>query len=358
LLAQENTPLFSGSEFKKSSDLRKILHSHPLWDHTQKILDHGAHFPLQEIDSTTRESDNAYHQFRGNHKSAIENKETLQRLIAEDVSKAFALIMPLEIIPYMEKLSIAPLGCPEQGTINEHGERVSKHRMTHDQSFPGPSSLSVNKRVLTDKLPPSNVYGFALRRTIHYIVHLRHQNPNTKILISKFDFDAAYRRCHLSAATSTECCTIFNDFLYIHLRLTFGGSPCPTLWNAIAEPITDIANRLIQSPDWDHNLTSDPLSKQIETCHYLPQVIPFAKSQALSVNIPTNNIGKIDLYIDDNTAIILEEKDNVKRVTNAILTAIRAVSRPLNLSDQIHRNDIISQKKFQAEGSPSETKKS
>jgi hypothetical protein len=80
LLAQENTQLFYGSEFKKASDLKKKP-SHPLWKHTIKILDHGAHFPLQKIDSTSRNSDNTYHQSRGNHKTVTENKEILQKLI-------------------------------------------------------------------------------------------------------------------------------------------------------------------------------------------------------------------------------------------------------------------------------------
>jgi hypothetical protein len=40
--------------------------------------------------------------------------------------------------------SLAPLGCQTQESINEFGERITKHRMTHDQTFPGPSGKSVN----------------------------------------------------------------------------------------------------------------------------------------------------------------------------------------------------------------------
>jgi hypothetical protein len=126
-------------------------------------------------------------------------------MLAEDVNRAFALILPTEIIQYINhKIPLAPLGCPKQSTINEKGEHVPKHRMTHDQTFPGPSSLSVNKRVIHHLLPPANVYGFTMKRVIHYIVSLRQNNPSTKIFLSKFDFDAAYRRCHLSAASSYE----------------------------------------------------------------------------------------------------------------------------------------------------------
>jgi hypothetical protein len=50
----------------------------------------------------------------------------------------------LDIIKKIPNASLTPLGCIDQDTINERGERSQKFRMTHDQSFPGPSSLSVN----------------------------------------------------------------------------------------------------------------------------------------------------------------------------------------------------------------------
>jgi hypothetical protein len=357
LLAQKNTQLFYGSEFKKSTDLEHLLQFHPLWKHTKTTLEMGGNFPLEEIDDNLRIQDNNFHLQRGNHKSATDNTKILSAMLAEDVSKAFALILPIEIIPYInKKISLAPLGCPEQSTINENGERISKHRLTHDQSFPGPSTLSVNKRVIQNFLPPTNAYGFALKRMIHYIVSLRQNNPSTKILISKFDFDAAYRRCHLSAKSSYECCTIHDKLLYMHLRLTFGGSPCPTIWNSIAEPITDICNKLIQNKHWDHNSISDPLMTLIKQTQCLHDDIPFTAAKTISVTIPINNIGKIDLYIDDNIAIALDMQDNIQRVTKTVIATIRAVSRPLDPNDQIPRKDIISLKKFTAEGTPSETK--
>jgi hypothetical protein len=189
--------------------------------------------------------------------------------------------------------------------------------MTHDQFFPGPSNLSVNKRVLQELLPPFNVYGFSCKRIIHYIVKLRQNNPRSEILISKFDFDAAFRRCHLSAQTSLESCTIHNNFLYIHLRLTFGGTPCPSLWNTIAEPITDIANKLIIHPSWDHKLYNDPLLDLINSKIILPENETFAQAKDLSVNIPFKNIGKIDLYLDDNISVSLNKDENTLRRNTA-----------------------------------------
>jgi hypothetical protein len=65
-------------------------------------------------------------------------------MIQEDVEWGFALPLPIELLPYISNASIVPLGCHEQTTINASGEQVSKFRLTHDQSFPGPSGSSVN----------------------------------------------------------------------------------------------------------------------------------------------------------------------------------------------------------------------
>jgi hypothetical protein len=60
----------------------------------------------------------------------------------------------------------------EQSTINEYGERVPKHCMTHDQTFPGPSYLSVNLGVIKEDLHLC-MYSFVLHRTPHYIIDIR-----------------------------------------------------------------------------------------------------------------------------------------------------------------------------------------
>jgi len=119
-------------------------------------------------------------------------QKKIQELIQEDIKIGFALILPVEILQFIPNSSLAPLVCQEQSTINTSGEKVSKFRMTHDQSFLGPSGSSVNMQVDTSKLPPCR-YGHCLRCIIHYIISLRHHYPKTKIFICKFDYDAAYR---------------------------------------------------------------------------------------------------------------------------------------------------------------------
>jgi hypothetical protein len=131
------------------------------------------------------------------------------------------------------------------------GNRVVKFWMTHDQTFPGPSTLSVNLRVQHEKLPPIR-YSFALMQKIHYILDLRKRHPTTKFFLCKFDIDAAYRRCTLSSSTAFESLMMFEDYLLIALRMTFGGSPNPALWGVISETTTDICNVLLGNQYWDH----------------------------------------------------------------------------------------------------------
>jgi hypothetical protein len=147
----------------------------------------------------------------------------------------------------MPHATLAPLGCIDQETINERGEHTSKFRMTHDQSFPGPSGHSVNERVIKEALP-NCMYS----RMLHYIISIRSRYHSGKIFISKFDLDSPYCRAHLSGSTALESLTIHEEALLIAHWMTFGGSLCPSLWGYISETLADTCNTLIQCTSWDH----------------------------------------------------------------------------------------------------------
>jgi hypothetical protein len=200
------------------------------------------------------------------------------------------------------------------------------------------------------------MYSFVLLRTLHFIVHLRLQYPKTKIFICKFDLDAAYQRCHLSGTTAAECLTIHDSMLLMALHMTFGGSPCPSLWGYISDTLADICNTLIHNPSWNHSSLYDVLSSTLETPLSFLSNIPFHEAKSLAVRIPHNNIGKVDIYIDDTIGIALDFNDNVNRVSKAVPLAIHAITRPINEFDPIPRKEIISMKKFIAEGRMEESK--
>jgi hypothetical protein len=166
--------------------------------------------------------------------------------------------------------------------------------MTHDQSFPGPSNMSVNLRVQQDQLPPI-MYSFALLRSIHYILSIRQRHPTVKIYICKFDIDAAYRRCSFSSTTAFESLTIFAGFLLVALRMTFGGAPCPSMWGVISESITDLSNALLQNDMWLHDELYDPISDQLDAPFDLHPSVSFHQTRELSVCIPPNDRGKVDI---------------------------------------------------------------
>jgi hypothetical protein len=144
--------------------------------------------------------------------------------------------------------------------------------------------------------------------------------------------------------------------LFMALRMTFGGLPCPSLWGIISETLADLSNVLIQSNLWDHQSLYDPISDDLEPPLSLPESVPFHPAKELAVHLPPNNLGKVDIYIDDSIGITPDLHDNTSRVSRAILLAIRTLSRPLNPSDIISRRDIISTKKYKAEGRMEEVK--
>ena len=61
------------------------------------------------------------------------------------------------------------------------------------------------------------IYGFCLLRLIHYIVALRLEYPEERILISKYDFSDAYRRVAHSAAAAAQTILIVGEIAYIML---------------------------------------------------------------------------------------------------------------------------------------------
>jgi hypothetical protein len=161
LTAQQNSPLTFGSEFKPHHIISPILQDHPLWDFTSRHLLEGATYPLRQISDNDRNNDIMFFLSRGNHKSASNHDEIIRQLLAEDVNRGYSLILPIEAIHHLKSISISPIRCQQQNTINEKGEIIVKHRLTHDQSFPGPSGESTNLRVLEDNLPPCK-YGHCL----------------------------------------------------------------------------------------------------------------------------------------------------------------------------------------------------
>ena len=85
--------------------------------------------------------------------------------------------------------------------------------------------------------------------------------------------------------TSATSCTCHDDIAYISLRLAFGGSPCPPLWCSISEIITDLANNILASADWDPSRTHSPHRAQIPKPNILDEKIPFTTALPADVAV-------------------------------------------------------------------------
>ncbi len=103
ILAQSPSKVSFGSEFRKSSDLMKLLSSNLFWPCLRELLDNGATFPLSSIDDITRKEGLDFHFNRGNHQSTVKYQNALDKAIAEDIIRGFALPLPLTIINSIPK---------------------------------------------------------------------------------------------------------------------------------------------------------------------------------------------------------------------------------------------------------------
>ena len=353
LQAQIHTPVGLGSEFRRPSVLEPLLIRHPLWPKLKGLLLHGAQIPRQPISADDRQRDLDYHLKRGNHKSASIHADKVKTNLSDDVTHGYSLPLPIAILPRLTDAALAPLGLQVQKTIDEFGKTVPKYRMTHDQSCPGPSGLSLNRRTLKDELPPCR-YGRVHLRMTHYIVSLRARHPSTRILIGKFDIKSAYRRAHLDAATAMESLTTFDGLLFASLRYTFGGSAFPALWSCYSEILCDLSNDLIRCPAWDHTTLTAPIQHLLPAPLRFESPEPFAPAMEMAVDIPFNDEGLAECYLDDIPPVCVDIGQNAERCAAALPLALHILGRPVTTSEPIPRDDLLSVKKTLGEGQMAE----
>ena len=114
-------------------------------------------------------------------------------------------------------------------------------------------------------------------------------------------------------------------YLHIALRATFGGAPNPFDWSCISESITDLANLLMNDPEWDPSITHSPLQSELPDDKPLPDDIPFIQALPTIVSPPVDCCAKVDVYIDDKTTISLDDPSILPKARAAALLAIHIV---------------------------------
>jgi hypothetical protein len=354
------SPLTYGSEFRPKSILAPLLGNHPNWKYIAELFDSGCAFIAPTLPESDRLRQIDLALSFGNHKGSIKKPEQLQKLLNDDVVHGYNLPLSPDLIHKIPGLLLSPMNISRQHTIDETGRVIEKDRLTHDHThemFPG---SSINKRCRLD-LHQTCMFGKALSRMIHWIVEMRNRYPLLRILLTKTDWKAAYRRAHLHIDTALQCATHTDKFLLIPLRMTFGGAPCPASWSCISDTACDLATDLANHPNWEPRKLHSPHQ------HLLPDIKPASldrkpphPAKELLFSFPPDedeHIIKFDNYIDDLLGGGVEvDNDAVDRLSAAGSLVIHTLGRPVANNEPIPRDDLNSLKKLAAEGKPEEKK--
>ena len=119
-------------------------------------------------------------------------------------------------------------------------------------------------------------------------------------------------------------------------RLTFGGSPCPTLFTKVSEPTADLANAICQCTAWDPSLLPPFHANLLGEPKLEEASVPFATARALNVPVDCDTFGLSDVFLDDlrNVFPMLPGTDP-KRGALSILLALVVLGRPLQPDEPI-----------------------
>jgi hypothetical protein len=326
------SPLQFGSEFWSTAILAPLLGHHPQWYKIHSLLEDGCTFladPLDEVDCLIQ----IEHALDfGNHKGALKHPVELHALLTEDVTHGFNLPVDLRLAHTILGLVLSPMNIARQNTIDETGRVIEKDRLTHDHSYNFFPQSSINSRCQLDLHEPC-LFGKALSRIFHWIIHLRSRFPHNRILITKTDWKAAYRRAHLAIQTALECATRIDDILLIPLRMTFGGAPCPSQWSVLSDAGCDLATDLANNPDWDPLTLHSPHQHRLTAVPPAPATRPAPHpAQELLFDFPSDDTAihhKFDNYIDDLLGMGVEtDTDSVQRLCAAGSLVIHTLARP------------------------------
>jgi hypothetical protein len=294
---------------------------------------------------------------RGNHKSARNHEHSLMSMLKGKVERGRQLPLPKEAALVIPGCEVAPLGMVAQTTIDEGGEPQRKLRLTHNQSFSpkGSSSRSVNDRVDETTLTPARL-GKAFSRFLYHISYLRRIKTDEPIYMTKGDFKSAYRQIHLQAPTAVKACMCVDGILLVALRMTFGGSPNPSLWSDVSEVVTDLANDQVRRSDWDPTRHHSPHQPLVESDRAKDDDADgalggggFMRSHFFAPNYPIEDIlPRFDCYLDD----IFGAFYGCDKV------ALHIVGRPNDTSggESFPRDELLSLSKFLAEAKPAQRK--
>jgi hypothetical protein len=353
------THLTPGTEFRDKRCLDELIKKHIDYKKISTIIESGVHYPFKKEQYTEEDRVKDLEEAikAGNNKSAKnpESIEVIKKIYTKEVKKGFMLPIEIDTLRKIKGLGVIPIGCAEQFTINEEGERIKKRRLTHDCSRPRHSGFSVNNHVDKDELDEC-LYGHCLMRILHQAHTMRFRHPTEAIYMNKTDVDAAFRRLHVMLLQALLCTTIVEDKAYILFRLPFGSSPAPSKFGLISEFVFDLAQAIALDDTWDPNKLQSPHAKDI------PEVEESTAAKRMQARpllvTPTYKPISIDGFVDDIISLCVgNKKKRIEKTKNAVPLALHTTFRPAEPEEeQVDRDDALCLRKLKGEGSLSTRK--
>jgi hypothetical protein len=193
------------------------------------VLSHGSVWPVAPLSKHKRIKDIIEALQFGIHRGAEKQHDLLRKLVKDNVNQGFALLFPLDKIVLIAGILLALLNVQLQKTINKCGKIIPKNRLTQDQSLKWQSGILVNSRINSDQQMLC-YFEKVLKGLINWAVAARGCFPTRRILATKLDVKAPYRRCHLNAKMAVQTCTTLSSegLTLMMLCLTFSGAPFPS----------------------------------------------------------------------------------------------------------------------------------
>jgi hypothetical protein len=350
MATNSDTTIGYNSEFRPLAQTESIFGRHPCFGFYRQIAIAGMDYRFStHITETERTDELTKTLARGNHQSAEAELPVVARLLGKDVRHGFSLPFDPVVIERIPGAEVQPCGLAKQFTLNADGSRATKDRLTQDLSFwSGTFDRSVNSRIDLSAYPEM-IYGWCLLRVIHFVVTLRKAHPDTRIFVAKFDFSDAYRRiCH-AASAMVKSIIVAAGIAYLALRLTFGGSPNPPTWCCVSEMLTDLANEVPLSPDWDPPLDPDQPFDEV------PDDVPFGSACDMAFGVPVTVTFRCDCFVDDVIQAFLDTPRNRRLLPSIVPFVARVFFRPhAGEAEPVPRRPIFSPEKQAAEGTPAE----
>jgi hypothetical protein len=312
--SESGTTVDYDSEFRPIPPLKQLMGDHPIFG---PLAQHRKWNGLPLLPN--------YHsrRARGNHKSAKNEPDQIDRLLKKEVDHGFAIPVPIDIVAKIKHSSVQPIGLAKQLGLSSDRTRKIKYRMTQDLSYSHTRTAKglpvfVNGRIGMDAYSEM-IFGWCLLHIIHLILLLRLHFPHSRILISKYDYSDAYRRMTHSASAAAQTIAVSAGLALIaHLRWLSK----PPSWTLFSVMVTDLANEITQCAEWEPSELHSPAQPIAPAPVHLSESISIALASPLGVIPPPAPHGRVDGFTDAIINLFPDTEESCAHLPHIVPLAI------------------------------------